>query len=298
MTNTSETAIAPSARVAHRAIEVDGLSIFYREAGDRTRPSVLLLHGFPSSSSMFRDLIPTLAERYHVIAPDLPGFGASDMPLPDAFTYTFDNLAAVMEAFLTAIDVQKFSVYVQDYGAPVGFRLFEAKPERVEGFIIQNGNAYEEGLSPFWEPLRALWRTNGDAERDALRDFLKIDGTKWQYLDGEPQPELISPDAWRIDQYLLDRPGNDEIQFQLFYDYRTNPERYAGWHALFRAHQPPALIVWGKNDTIFPAEGALAYRRDLENVELHLLDGGHFALESHGPFIAEKMLAFLAREVG
>ena len=298
MTNTSETAIAPSARVAHRAIEVDGLSIFYREAGDRTRPSVLLLHGFPSSSSMFRDLIPTLAERYHVIAPDLPGFGASDMPSQDAFTYTFDNLAAVMEAFLTAIDVQKFSVYVQDYGAPVGFRLFEAKPERVEGFIIQNGNAYEEGLSPFWEPLRALWRTNGDAERDALRDFLKIDGTKWQYLDGEPQPELISPDAWRIDQYLLDRPGNDEIQFQLFYDYRTNLERYAGWHALFRAHQPPALIVWGKNDTIFPAEGALAYRRDLENVELHLLDGGHFALESHGPFIAAKMLAFLAREVG
>ena len=298
MTNTSETAIAPSARVAHRAIEVDGLSIFYREAGDRTRPSVLLLHGFPSSSSMFRDLIPTLAERYHVIAPDLPGFGASDMPSPDAFTYTFDSLAAVMDAFLTAIDVKTFSVYVQDYGAPVGFRLFEAKPERVEGFIIQNGNAYEEGLSPFWEPLRALWRTNGDAERDALRDFLKIDGTKWQYLDGEPQPELISPDAWRIDQYLLDRPGNDEIQFQLFYDYRTNLERYAGWHALLRAHQPPALIVWGMNDTIFPAEGALAYRRDLENVELHLLDGGHFALESHGPFIAAKMLAFLAREVG
>lgn len=291
-------AAAPSAVVAHRTIAIDGVDIFYREAGDPARPTVLLLHGFPTSSSMFRNLIPALAAKYHVLAPDYPGYGGSAQPGREAFSYTFSNYASVMEKFLDAKGVDQFSAYVMDYGAPVGFRLFAKNPERVSAFIIQNGNAYEEGLKEFWDPIKDYWRTGEAGERDALRQLLTVEATEWQYTHGQPRPELISPETWNADQFLLDRPGNKEIQLDLFYDYRTNVAEYPKWQKLFRKRQPPALIVWGKNDQIFPEAGAYPYQRDLKEVELHLLDAGHFALESHGAFIAAKIIDFLDREVG
>ena len=290
-------AVAPTAAVYHRSIAIDGVDIAYREAGDPSRPTVLLLHGFPTSSAMFRNLIPALAADYHVLAPDYPGFGDSAQPAREKFDYSFANYAAVIDNFLRAKNVSRFSVYVMDYGAPVGFRLFAKDPDRVETFIIQNGNAYEEGLSAFWDPIKAYWRTGAAPERDALRQFLTVEATEWQYTHGQPSPELISPETWTADQYGLDRPGNKEVQLDLFYDYRTNVPEYPKWQALFRKRQPPALIVWGKNDQIFPDAGAYPYRRDLKNVEFHLLDAGHFALESHGDFIAAEILDFLRREV-
>lgn len=290
-------AVAPTASVRHATVEVDGLEIFYREAGDPERPTVLLLHGFPTSSQMFRNLIPALAERYHVLAPDYPGYGHSAMPGHDEWDYTFANMATVIEGFLAAKDVDRYALYLMDYGAPIGFRVFQDAPERVSAFVIQNGNAYVEGLEGFWDPVRAYWASGVQAERDALRQFLTVEATEWQYTHGQPEPSLISPDAWIADQYFLDREGNQEIQLDMFYDYRTNVELYAEWQALFRQHQPPTLITWGRNDPIFPETGAHPYLRDLENVELHILDGGHFALESHGAFIAQEMLAFLDREV-
>ncbi|MEO1252880.1 MAG: alpha/beta hydrolase [Pseudomonadota bacterium] len=290
-------ATAPSASIAHRTIAIDGVDVFYREAGDPTRPTVLLLHGFPTSSQMFRNLIPVLAEDYHVIAPDYPGYGASDMPDRSKFDYTFANYADIVEKFVDAKGVDTFTVYLMDYGAPVGYRVFAKNPERVDAFIIQNGNAYDEGLKEFWDPIKAYWTSAADPERDALRQFLEVEATEWQYTHGQPSPELISPDTWHTDQYLLDRPGNKEIQLDLFYDYRTNVDEYPGWQALFREHQPPTLIVWGKNDYIFPESGAHPYKRDLNDVEFHLLDGGHFVLESHGAFIADEILGFLDREI-
>jgi pimeloyl-ACP methyl ester carboxylesterase len=288
---------APSGVVAHRTVDIDGVSVFYREAGDPAKPTVLLLHGFPTSSQMFRNLIPVLAEKYHVLAPDYPGYGASDAPARDAFDYTFANYAEIVEKFIDKKGVEQFSVYLMDYGAPVGFRLFEKNPDRVSAFIIQNGNAYEEGLKEFWDPIKAYWKTGAKEQRDALRPFLTLETTQWQYTHGQPNPELISPDTWHTDQYYLDRPGNKEIQLDLFYDYRTNVEKYATWQALFRKYQTPTLIVWGKNDHIFPDAGAYPYRRDLNNVEFHILDGGHFALESHGELIADEIGDFLDREV-
>ncbi|MEO1530631.1 MAG: alpha/beta hydrolase [Pseudomonadota bacterium] len=290
-------AVAPTAVVEHKTVTIDGLEIFYREAGDPSRPTILLLHGFPTSSQMFRNLIPELAERYHVLAPDYPGYGRSSMPAADAYDYTFANLAGVVEGFLEAKNVESFALYLMDYGAPVGFRVFANAPERVTAFIVQNGNAYDEGLQAFWDPIRALWKNNGQTERDALRPFLEVEATEWQYTHGVPNPTVISPDAWITDQYYLDRPGNQEIQLDLFYDYRTNVDLYPSWQALFREHQPPTLITWGKGDVIFPEAGAHPYTRDLENVELHILDAGHFALESHGAFIAAEILDFLDREV-
>ncbi len=294
---TPAAAVAPTATVHHRTVEVDGLEIFYREAGDPARPTVLLLHGFPTSSQMFRTLIPVLAERYHVLAPDYPGYGRSSMPLHTEWDYSFASMARIVEGFLAAKGVDRFSVYLMDYGAPIGFRVFASDPARVEAFIVQNGNAYEEGLEAFWDPIRAYWQSGGQAERDALRQFLAVEATEWQYTHGQPDPSLISPDTWITDQYYLDRPGNQEIQLDMFYDYRTNVELYPEWQRLFREHQPPTLIAWGRNDVIFPEAGAHPYRRDLENVELHILDGGHFALESHGAFIAAEILDFLDREV-
>jgi pimeloyl-ACP methyl ester carboxylesterase len=290
-------AVAPTAAVAHRTIKIDGVNIAYREAGDPARPTVLLLHGFPTSSAMYRNLIPTLASEYHVLAPDYPGFGESAQPDRSAFKYTFANYAEVIEKFLQAKNVSRFSVYLMDYGAPVGFRIFANNPERVDAFIIQNGNAYGEGLREFWDPIKAYWRTGAQAERDALRNLLTVEATEWQYTHGQPRPELIAPETWMADQFGLDRPGNKNIQLDLFYDYRTNVAEYPKWQALFRKHQPPALIVWGKNDQIFPDAGAYPYARDLKTVELHLLDAGHFALESHGAFIAAEILDFLRREV-
>lgn len=286
---------ADAPQVRYDSLVIDGVEIAYREAGHPAHPTVLLLHGFPTSSQMFRNLIPELAARYHVLAPDYPGFGASAMPSADAFDYSFDRFAELMTAFINAKGVGRYAAYVMDYGAPVGYRMFAADPERVIGFVIQNGNAYEEGLEEFWDPIRVYWADPSTENGDKLRPFLGLEGTKWQYLTGVRDPSRISPDNFWNVQYLLDRPGNQEIQLALFYDYRTNLALYPQWQALFREFQPPALIVWGKNDPIFPATGAEPYKRDLKNLEFHLLDTGHFALEEEGPFIAERMLAFLDR---
>ena len=284
--------------VANRTVNVDGLDIFYREAGPKDAPTVLLLHGFPTSSHMFRNLIPALADQYHVVAPDYPGFGQSSAPSADTFTYTFDNLAEMVEKFTEKVGLTKYTLYVQDYGAPVGYRLAVQHPERVTGLIVQNGNAYEEGLdNDFWKPLKAYWKDHSEENAKPLRGFLTIEGTKWQYTDGVRNVEAISPDTWTLDQTLLDRPGNQEIQLALFYDYRTNSPLYPSWQAYFREHQPPTLIVWGKNDKIFPSEGAHPYKRDLKNIEFHLLDTGHFALEEEGEQIGGLIREFLSKNV-
>ena len=284
--------------VYHRTVQIGGHDIFYREAGPTDAPAVLLLHGFPTSSHMFRNLIPALADRYHVVAPDYPGYGNSSMPTVDEFEYTFDNFADVVEKLTVKLGMDKYSIYLMDYGAPVGFRLAVRHPERVETLIVQNGNAYEEGLREFWKPLKAYWKSRTPENADELREFLTVDATKWQYTHGVRNVETISPDNWHVDQRLLDRPGNQEIQLALFYDYGSNPSRYPSWQKYLREHQPPTLIVWGKNDYIFPAEGAHPYKRDLKNLEFHLLDTGHFALEEDGDLIAKYIRSFLAKHVG
>lgn len=279
----------------HKTVEVDGLDIFYREAGPRDAPVILLLHGFPTSSQMFRNLIPALSGRFRVVAPDYPGFGQSAMPSVADFAYSFDKLAEVVDKFLGVLGIQKYSIYLMDYGGPVGFRLAAKHPARVQSLIIQNANAYDEGLREFWQPFRAYWKDRGEATAEPLKGFLGLGATKWQYTHGVRNPEAISPDNWIVDQYHLDRPGNQDIQLQLFYDYGSNPPLYPAWQAYFREHQPPTLILWGKNDPIFPAEGAHPYKRDLENLEFHLLDTGHFALEEDGDLIAERIRAFVPR---
>ncbi len=282
--------------VAHRKIEIKGVEIAYREAGDPERPTVLLLHGFPTSSQMFNELIPALAARYHVLAPDYPGYGASEMPSREEFEYSFVNLASIVDKFVEAKQVESYSLYLMDYGAPIGFRLFAENPEKVNGFIIQNGNAYEEGLREFWDPIKAYWASGSTEDREALRGLLSLDATKWQYTHGVGDVSTISPDNWHTDQFLLDREGNQEIQLDLFASYATNVTEYPKWQALFRKHQPPAIVLWGKNDHIFPEEGAHPYKRDLTNIEFHLLDTGHFALEEYGPMMAQEILDFLDRE--
>jgi len=285
--------------VSYRTVEINGLDVFYREAGRGDAPAILLLHGFPTSSHMFRNLIPALADEYHVVAPDYPGFGQSAMPPRDRLAYTFDALADVIEKFTEKIGLTSYALYVQDYGAPVGYRLAEKHPGRVTALVVQNGNAYDEGIdNDFWKPIKAYWKepTSKD-RRDALRGFLKPEATKWQYTHGVKNVESISPDGWTHDQYLLDRKGNDEIQLDLFLSYGSNPPLYPRWQEYFRKHQPPMLIVWGKNDQIFPAAGAEPYKRDLKMLENHLLDTGHFALEEEGDTIAWLMRDFLGRHV-
>ena len=278
--------------------QVEGLEIFYREAGPKDAPTILLLHGFPTSSHMFRNLIPALSDRFHVVAPDYPGYGSSSMPKVDEFEYTFDRLAQVIEKFTEKLGLEKYSLYVMDYGAPVGFRLAAKHPGRVQAIIVQNGNAYDEGLLEFWDPIKAYWKEKSKKNADALRDsLLTIKATEWQYTNGVRDTEAISPENWIHDQYLMDRPGNKEIQLQLFYDYGSNPPLYPEWQAYFRKYQPPMLVVWGKNDYIFPEEGAHPYKRDLKNVEIHLLDTGHFALEEDGDVIAEHIRRFLTANV-
>jgi pimeloyl-ACP methyl ester carboxylesterase len=292
---TAVTAAPP--KTHHKTVTVGDLDVFYREAGPKDGPVVLLLHGFPTSSQMFRNLIPQLADEYRVIAPDYPGFGHSSMPARDKFAYTFDNLARVIEQFTEKLELKKYALYVQDYGAPVGYRLAAKHPERVTAIVVQNGNAYDEGLdNKFWEPIKAYWKepTSKD-KREALRGFTKLDATKWQYTHGVKEPALVAPDAWVTDQYFLDRPGNDEIQLDLFLSYGSNPPLYPKWQEYFRKHQPPVLVAWGKNDEIFPAAGAEPYKRDLKNAEYHLLDAGHFALETHGTEIAKLMREFLKK---
>jgi pimeloyl-ACP methyl ester carboxylesterase len=283
-----------STQTTYRTVRVRGLDIFYREAGDRSAPTVLLLHGFPSSSHMFRNLIPALADRFHVVAPDYPGFGQSSMPRVDQFDYTFDNLAGVIDEFTEKVGLTDYALYMQDYGAPIGFRLAVRHPERVRALVIQNGNAYLEGLpDSFWKPIKEYWRDRSAGRAVELAKSLELEATRWQYTHGARRPERISPDAWLVDQVGLDRPGNKEIQLQLFYSYGSNPPLYPAWQAYLRRHQPPTLIVWGKNDAIFPAAGARAYKRDLKEAELHLLDTGHFALEEDGETIARLMRRFL-----
>ncbi|MFT4641178.1 MAG: pimeloyl-ACP methyl ester carboxylesterase [Verrucomicrobiales bacterium] len=295
-TDPTQTAISsaePSNRVYHRTVEIDGQSVFYREAGPKDAPTLLLLHGFPTSSHMFRNLIPALADTYHVVAPDYPGYGQSSMPPVDEFEYTFDHMAEIVEEFTEKVGLDRFSLYLMDYGAPVGFRLATKNPDRIDSLIIQNGNAYDEGLREFWKPLKAYWNEQSTENADALRGFLTLEATKWQYTAGTRDPETISPDNWTIDQALLDRPGNQEIQLAMFLDYGSNPRLYPKWQEYLRTHQPPTLIVWGKNDPIFPAEGAHPYKHDLTNLEFHLLDTGHFALEEAGEFITKTIREFL-----
>lgn len=276
----------------HKTIEIDGLDIFYREAGSKNAPTILLLHGFPTSSHMFRNLIPALADEFHLIAPDYPGFGASSMPKVDEFDYSFDKLADIIEKLTIKLDLQQYFLYVMDYGAPVGYRLASKYPNKVLGLIVQNGNAYEEGLGEFWQPLKAYWQDKTPENAQVLADFLTLESTKWQYTNGVRNPETIAPDNWFHDQYLLDRPGNKEIQLELFYSYGTNPTLYPQWQDYFRQFQPSTLIVWGKGDYIFPEEGAHPYKRDLNNIEFHILDTGHFALEEDLELIANYIRNF------
>jgi len=284
-------------RTQHKTVTVDGLEIFYREAGPKDAPTILLLHGFPTSSHMFRNLIPALSDRFHVVAPDYPGFGNSAQPGTDEFDYTFDNLADLMEDFTEKLGLQHYSLYLMDYGAPIGFRLAERHPERVDALIVQNGNAYEEGLREFWDPIRTYWKDRTPENAQPLAGFISPDGVKWQYTHGVRNEAVISPDNWNVDLRHLTRAGNPEIQLALFYDYQNNVPHYPAWQAYFRKHQPPTLIVWGENDYIFPAEGAHPYKRDLKNVDFHLLDTGHFALEEDGHVIADAIRRFLNGQV-
>ena len=289
---------APAIPVIHyKTVRIDGVNVFYREAGPADAPVLLLLHGFPTSSHMFRNLIPLLADRYRVIAPDYPGYGQSDAPKHTEFEYTFAHLADIVDQFTVALGASKYSLYVMDYGAPIGYRLALAHPERVQALIVQNGNAYTEGLGAFWDPIKAYWADGSQAKRDALAGLLTLDTTKFQYLDGMSDAARISPDNWIVDQALLDRPGNSDIQLDLLHDYGSNVPLYPAFQAFFRQHQPPTLIVWGKNDVIFPEPGAHPYLRDLPEAELHLLDSGHFALEDQLDVMVPLIRDFLARKL-
>ncbi len=283
--------------VFYHTVKVDGVDIFYREAGPANGPVVLLLHGFPTSSHMFRRLIPALADRYRVIAPDYPGFGESAAPDHTTFKYGFGHYADLMDGLLTQLGVSRYAMYVMDYGAPVGYRLALKHPERVSALIIQNGNAYEEGLKAFWDPIKAYWADGSDAHRQAIGVLVAPETTKFQYTDGMSDVARIDPDNWRHDQPLLDRPGNRDIQLDLFLDYGTNVPLYPQFQAFFRKYQPPAIIVWGKNDKIFPADGAYPYKRDLPNVEFHLLDSGHFVLEDQFEVAEPLIHDFLDRKL-
>jgi pimeloyl-ACP methyl ester carboxylesterase len=284
--------------ILYKTTKVDNLDIFYREAGSRKAPTILLLHGFPTSSHMFRNLIMRLSDKFHLVAPDYPGFGNSSAPPVDVFDCSFDHIAEIIEKLAQQHMRQKrFSMYVQDYGAPVGFRIASKHPEWIESLIIQNGNAYEEGLGPAaFELLKEFSKARTDKSEQSTRsNILKPDFTKMQYIDGASNAEKISPDSWNMDQYFLNRTGNAEIQIQLLYDYQNNLERYPEWQSYFRQHQPSILVVWGKNDKFFTQEGALAYKRDLKNIEVHFLDSGHFALEEEYSLISNYISAFFGK---
>jgi pimeloyl-ACP methyl ester carboxylesterase len=281
-------------KVSFRKVDVDGFNIFYREAGSKDAPAILLLHGFPSASHMFRDLIPKLADRFHVIAPDLPGFGQSDMPDRGTFTYTFDNIARVIDRLTEVVGLDRFAIYVFDYGAPTGFRLAMRHPERVTAIISQNGNAYDEGLSNGWQPIRAFWEDPSQANRDALRAFLAPETTIWQYTHGVPDATAVSPDGYSLDNFYLARPGADEVQLDLFGDYKSNVALYPAFQEYFRTHKPRFLAAWGKNDPFFLPAGAEAFKRDMPEAVVRFFDTGHFALETHVSEIATAIRDFLA----
>ncbi|HUA65572.1 MAG TPA: alpha/beta hydrolase [Alphaproteobacteria bacterium] len=283
--------------INYQNARVDGLDIFYREAGKKTSPTLLLLHGFPTSSHMFRSLIPILAGDYHVVAPDLPGFGRTDLPDHKQFSYTFSNLADVIGKFTEAVGLKKFSIYIFDYGAPVGLRLALKRPERIQAIISQNGNAYVEGLSDGWNPIRAYWKDPSQKNRDALRSMLTPQTTEFQYVHGVADKSLVSPDGRSLDDFYLARPGAHEAQLDLFLDYANNVEMYPEFQNFFRKHKPPLLAVWGKNDPFFLPAGAEAYKRDIPNAEVQFFDTGHFALETHCEEIAAAILKFLKKAV-
>jgi len=283
--------------IRYKQATVDGNKIFYREAGTATAPNLLLLHGFPTSSHMFRNLIPALADRYHLVAPDLPGFGFSDAPDRKSFRYAFENLAKAIDSFTQSIGLQHYAIYVFDYGAPVGLRLALAHPERITAIVSQNGNAYVEGLSEGWNPIQKYWKEPNEANRTALRDFLKPEATKWQYTHGVQDASLVAPEAYELDSTLLARRGNDEIQLDLFLDYASNVALYPKFQEYFRAKQPPVLAVWGKNDPFFLPPGADAFKRDIPSAEVHFYDTGHFALETHHKEIGEAIREFLGRKL-
>jgi pimeloyl-ACP methyl ester carboxylesterase len=280
-------------RIAYRTADVDGYEIFYREAGDRSKPTLLLLHGFPTSGHMFRDLIPLLSDRFHLVAPDLPGFGRSALPARGQFTYSFDNLAKVIGRFTEVIGLDRFALYIFDYGAPTGLRVAMANPERITAIISQNGNAYVEGLSDGWNPIQRYWRDPTDAKRQALRELLTPESIRWQYEHGVADLSKVSPDGSALDAWYTTRPGVDDIQLDLFLDYASNVALYPAFQAYFRERQPKLLAIWGRNDPFFLPPGAEAYKRDLPNAEVRFLDTGHFALETHAAEIARAIFDFL-----
>ena len=283
-------------QVTYKTIKIDGQNIFYREAGDKRKPTILLLHGFPSSSFMFRNLIPLLADKFHLVAPDYPGFGQSSMPKVNEFEYTFENLTNIVDKFTQQLNLDKYSIYVQDYGSPVGFRLAVKHPERIQAVIVQNGNSYENGLGEPAAPLKSYGETGDEKIGEKLKDLLTLEGTKGQYI-GTKNPQLVSPDTWTLDHFLLAREGNPAIQLALFKNYYTNIRQYPAWHEYFRQHQPPTLVVWGKNDPIFTVDGVEnGYKKDLKNIEVKYFDGGHFALEEYANEIAAHIRNFFDKQ--
>lgn len=282
-------------KVKYRTLEVEGLKIAYREAGNANNPTIVLLHGYPSSSHQYRKVLNQLSDEYHLIAPDYPGFGNSDFPPRDAYEYTFDNIATTIDAFLEKKEIKKYALMMQDYGSPIGFRIAVMHPERVIAIINQNGNAYEEGLGNAWSSIRALWASRNESTEKALLPAFTLEGLKWQYTHGTGNPENVNPDTWHLDYLRMSRPNAHKVNIDLWYDYQNNLKLYPSWHQYLRTHQPPMLIVWGKNDEYFPESGAEAFKKDVEMIDYNLYDTGHFALEEYGDEIIEKIRSFMAR---
>jgi len=297
MTTKSASCIDTDNCVRYKNIDADGVRVFYREAGDPTAPVFLLLHGYPTSSHQYRELIPKLADKYRVIAPDLPGFGFTEVPPERKYVYSFDTLAKTIGAFVEALKLNKYAIYIFDYGAPVGLRLALAHPERVTAIVSQNGNAYEEGLGDAWDPIRAYWKEPTKEHREALRQFVSLDATRWQYTHGVSNPEVVAPEAYTLDTLLMQRPGNADIQLDLFLDYANNLKLYPSFQAYFKKSQIPMLVIWGKNDPFFIPPGAEAFKRDNPNAVVEMLDTGHFALETHVHHIAKRIVEVLGKAI-